>query len=124
VVGQHVVPQGQKAEPLGHWQLPLVQTVPPVQTLPQEAQFVFVPRVAQAPLQSAWPLGHWQEPFTQFVPPVQTLPQAPQLFRSVFSLTQVVPPQQLGRAPVQQKRGPPKTPQRSGWPVRAAGPQP
>jgi hypothetical protein len=92
VVGQQVVPPGQMAEPLGHWQLPLVQVVPPVQALPHAAQLVFVPRVVQTPLQSAWPLGHWQAPLTQFSPPVQALPQAAQ-FWFVPSDAQV-PPQQ------------------------------
>ena len=55
VVGQQVVPPGQKAWPLGHWQLALVQTVPPVQTLPQPAQFWFVPTDVQAPPQQPVP---------------------------------------------------------------------
>ena len=50
MVGQQVVPPGQKAEPLGHWQAPPTQLVPPVQALPQAAQFWFVPRPLQTPL--------------------------------------------------------------------------
>jgi hypothetical protein len=55
VVGQQVVPPGQKAWPLGHWQLALVQAVPPVQTLPQAAQFSTVPSEVQVPLQQPVP---------------------------------------------------------------------
>ena len=56
VVGQQVVPPlGQNAESLGHWQAPFTQLVPPVQALPQAAQFWFVPRVLQIPLQQPVP---------------------------------------------------------------------
>ena len=57
VRGQHD-PPGQTAWPLGHWQLPLVQLLPPMQTFPQAPQFWSVPRGVQTPPQTAWPLGH------------------------------------------------------------------
>ena len=41
-MGQQVVPPGQKGEPLGHWQAPLTQIVPPVQALPQAPQFALL----------------------------------------------------------------------------------
>jgi hypothetical protein len=55
VVGQQVVPPGQRAWPLGHWQAPFTQLVPPVQTLPQPAQFSLVPSGMQVPLQQPRP---------------------------------------------------------------------
>ena len=55
-MGQQVDPPlGQKAEPLGHWQAPLTQLCPPAQVSPQAAQFWFVPRVVQLPLQQPVP---------------------------------------------------------------------
>jgi len=55
VVGQQVDPPLQNAEPVGHWQVPLTQLVPPVQVLPQALQFWFVPREVQVPLQQPVP---------------------------------------------------------------------
>jgi hypothetical protein len=71
VSGQQVVVLGQKAEPLGHWQLPLVQSVPPVQTLPQEAQFTFVPSAVQT-------LPQQPEPALQHAPAQQLEPSVQQ----------------------------------------------
>jgi hypothetical protein len=55
VVGQHVDPPGQIAWPLGHRHAPFTQLWPPVQALPQAAQFWFVPRLLHVPLQQPVP---------------------------------------------------------------------
>jgi hypothetical protein len=57
MVGQQVDPPGQIAWPLGHWQAPFTQLVPPVQRLRQAPQFSLLVRSVSV---------HW--PFVQQAP--------------------------------------------------------
>jgi len=67
-----------------------VQTLPPLQTVPQVPQFaesVIVSR--HVPPQAVFPVGHSHEPLKHEEPPVQALSHRPQLALSLIVSTQL-----------------------------------
>jgi hypothetical protein len=87
---KHVPPQS--VWPLGQVHMPLEQTRPPVQRLPQELQLALSVWVLTHDVpQAVWPAGHerMQLPPWQMRPAAHALPQVPQLARSVAVFTQL-----------------------------------
>jgi hypothetical protein len=98
-VSTQMPPQSVGVE-LGQTQLPLAQTLPPRQTVPQAPQFIeSLLRSVQVPLPQLTVSAGQQTPFEQ-LPVSQGAPQAPQLLALLWVFTQE-PPQQEGAAVVQ-----------------------
>jgi hypothetical protein len=71
-------------------QLPLTQTCPEGQTVPQPPQLLLsICGLTQTALQTISPIGQAHALFTQLAPIAQTLPHIPQFFGSLVRLTQL-----------------------------------